>query len=85
MPIHNPTKALDQEAVKTELDRLEAWQQRWLRLAKDCERMRARGNLQSDQDRIIRRADIANGKRATLYRELWACLDKSPSNASISN
>ena len=75
--------AMDVEAVKAELDRLEAWQKRWLGLAQDRERMRARGNLQSVQERIMRRAVIAQGQRAILYRKLWSLLDKPTNQSAI--
>ena len=63
------------DTVIAESERLAAWSTRWLRLANDMERMRAMGNLQSSQDYIIARSQLANAKRGRLLRQWWAHMD----------
>lgn len=58
------------EEVQAELDRLRAWSDRWLRLAKDYDRMRKMGGLQSQQDYILGRSIRASKARQLLISAL---------------
>lgn len=63
------------DTVVAESERLASWSTRWLRLANDGPRMSRMGNLQSTQDYIIARSQLAHAKRGRLLRQWWAHMD----------
>ena len=63
------------EDVVAESERLSAWSTRWLRLANDMQRMSRLGNLQSTQDYIIARSQLAHAKRGRLLRQWWGYME----------